>query len=792
MSKKILLSQSAGAKVAIGLAIIGGVGAVSHNIISQMTSTPTEAETKTNNQSVAELNTISKVLLPTRISSILDAPIRPTAVTESNSNNKVELETLNLENSIRTENEVLPFETEVIYNDDKPSNYVNLIQEGSNGSHTTTFIDSFDENGKLIQSVKTLEENEKPKKQIIEIGTKNIEKTDEVNTPTEIISNRANSNVELESKTIIETIPKETIYTIDENLSKDESYTVKGKDGQKEVTTNTVSVNGVDVHKEVVHEEVVNPAVHDVTYISEEEYNKKVTSEDLKEIEVTEQEEKTTEEKATEEKSIEEKVVTKEERNTAPKVLEFQTTIIQDDNLPKGSIVIEQLGVNGSEYDVYQDVFVNGNLVSSTIARTVTTQPIQQIERHGTRTDETKGPGPSEEVRETLHEDKKGIPGAEAVQKVVKETNKKDLKIEVVYDETLPEGTEEIIENGQEEVIETTYKITSVNDEVVSKEKLNEEKTQEAKTRVVKKGTGKTTKSYDNTITKIPFETEIVEDNTLLPEESYIKQEGLTGSEVTEYEITYMNGNLISKEVTSTHRIKEPTKEIKVVGTKVAQNNSSNNNYPNGVVKTNNVVDLGKTRDITIKQGLDEGDVLPNNMTVEYFTITDNTSLEKIVTLSEDERYQKSSKEYYNAMVFNHEGNYIEAGMPLSQGSVDYINEHLDSNLLAMYMEQYINELRTSLGKKPLRYKAELQQGTQQRADEQAKLGSSKSNILAGDKAASAIHKRCFCPPDKESGCLSLTSVSSKTDNILRTSSESGVSPEAVSAISPTTLSLNN
>ena len=59
----------------------------------------------------------------------------------------MELETLNLENSIRTENEVLPFETEVIYNDDKPSNYVNLIQTGTNGSRNTTFVDSFDEKG---------------------------------------------------------------------------------------------------------------------------------------------------------------------------------------------------------------------------------------------------------------------------------------------------------------------------------------------------------------------------------------------------------------------------------------------------------------------------------------------------------------------------------------------------------------------------------------------------------------------------------------------------------------------
>lgn len=770
MSKKFLLSQSATTKVAIGLATIGGIGAVGHHVINQAIDSQAEAKEQSNNKDVTGLNSFSEVLLPKKVSSILDSPIGPVDSNIFESDKKVELSSLNLENSTRVEDETIPFETEIKYNDDKPSNYVNLIQEGSNGSHTTTFIDSFDENGKLIQSVKTLEENEEPKKQIIEIGTKNIEKTDEVNTPTEIISNRANSNVELESKTIIEIIPKETIYTIDENLSKDESYTVKGKDGQKEVTTNTVSVNGVDVHKEVVHEEVVNPAVHDVTYISEEAYNKKVASQDLKEIKVEETTETTTKnttkevtentiaettttttskttevpttteattesitepntEKTTEsttENTTQERKVTKEERNTTSKILQFQTTVIEDENLPEGQIVVEQLGVNGSEYDVYQDTFVDGNLVSSTIIRTVTTEPVNQIERHGTKKDETKGPRPNEEVRETLHEDKKGIPGAESVQKIVKETTTKDLKIDVVYDETMPEGTEEVLEEGKAETTEITYKITSVNDEVISKEKMNEEITQQAVARIVKRGTGKTTKSYDNTITKIPFETETIQDDTLLPEESYTKQEGLPGSEVTEYELTYMNGNLVSKEVTSTHRIKEPTKEIKVVGTKVAQNTTSNN-YQSGAVKNRNVVDLGKTRDITLKQGLADDDVLPNGIKVRYFTITDNTPLEKIVTLSEEERYQKSDKEYYNSMIVSHNGSYIESGIPLSQGGADYINEHLDSNLLAMYMEQHINELRASLGKKPLRYKAELQQGTQQRADEQAKIGSLRS-----------------------------------------------------------------
>ena len=783
MSKKFLLSQSATTKVAIGLATIGGIGAVGHHVINQAIDSQAEAKEQSNNKDVTGLNAFSEVLLPKKVSSILDSPIGPVNSNIFESDKKVDLSSLNLENSTRVEDETIPFETEIKYNDDKPSNYVNLIQEGNNGSHTTTFIDSFDENGKLIQSVKTLEENEEPRKQIIEIGTKNIEQSDEVNTPTEIISNGTNSNIELDSKTIIETIPKETIYTIDENLSKDESYTIKGEDGLKEVSTNTVSVNGVDVHKEVTHEEVINPAIHDVTYISEEAYNKKVASEDLKEIKVEETTEtttkntskevtenttvETTEEtttsttsttteeptttevttesitepttentteattestiEATTENTTQERKVTKEERNTTSKILQFQTTVIEDENLSEGQVVIEQLGVNGSEYDVYQDTFVDGNLVSSTIIRTVTTEPVNQIERHGTKKDETKGPGPSDEVRETLHEDKRGIPGAESVQKVVKETTTKDVRIEVVYDETMPDGTEEVIEEGKPETTEITYKITSVNDEVISKEKMNEEVTQQAVTRVVKRGTGKTTKSYDNTITKIPFETETIQDDTLLPEESYTKQEGLPGSEVTEYELTYMNGNLVSKEVTSTHRIKEPTKEIKVVGTKVIQDNS-NNNYQSGAVKNGNVVDLGKTRDITLKQGLDDYDLLPNGITVQYFTITDDTPLEKIVILSEDERYQKSDKEYYNSMVVSHDGLYIESGIPLSQGGVDYINEHLDSNLLAMYMEQYINELRASLGKKPLKYKAELQQGTQQRADEQANVGSSKSN----------------------------------------------------------------
>ena len=44
-------------------------------------------------------------------------------------------------------------------------------------------------------------------------------------------------------------------------------------------------------------------------------------------------------------------------------------------------------------------------------------------------------------------------------------------------------------------------------------------------------------------------------------------------------------------------------------------------------------------------------------------------------------------------------------------------------------------------------------------------VGSSKKSICAGDKAARAIHSRCFWPPDNERGCLSRTLVSSKNSS---------------------------
>ena len=91
MSKKFLLSQSATTKVAIGLATIGGIGAVGHHVINQAIDAQAEAKENSTNQDVTELNTISEILLPKKVSSILDSPIGPVDSNIFDSDKKVEL-----------------------------------------------------------------------------------------------------------------------------------------------------------------------------------------------------------------------------------------------------------------------------------------------------------------------------------------------------------------------------------------------------------------------------------------------------------------------------------------------------------------------------------------------------------------------------------------------------------------------------------------------------------------------------------------------------------------------------
>lgn len=129
MSKKFLLSQSATTKVAIGLATIGGIGAVGHHVINQAIDSQAEAKEQSNNKDVTGLNSFSEVLLPKKVSSILDSPIGPVNSNIFESDKKVDLSSLNLENSTRVEDETIPFETLFNYWKNSPGHYANMISD---------------------------------------------------------------------------------------------------------------------------------------------------------------------------------------------------------------------------------------------------------------------------------------------------------------------------------------------------------------------------------------------------------------------------------------------------------------------------------------------------------------------------------------------------------------------------------------------------------------------------------------------------------------------------------------
>lgn len=86
----------------------------------------------------------------------------------------------------------------------------------------------------------------------------------------------------------------------------------------------------------------------------------------------------------------------------------------------------------------------------------------------------------------------------------------------------------------------------------------------------------------------VEFETETKTDDTLEIGESVIEAAGVNGERAVKYEITYVNGEEVSRTEISSEIIKEPVKEIKIIGAKAADVE------PNGV-QSRNGYSLGQT-----------------------------------------------------------------------------------------------------------------------------------------------------------------------------------------------------
>lgn len=803
MSKKFLLAKSASTKIAIGVATIGGVSAsvvmMNNNNNNQDINKPNTSpkiETKSTNskdenKSLQEEKK-QEVQLPQKAAKAMDAPKHP------KSSNKASADTSDLDKSQRVEESKVPFKTKVVYDNNKPSTFKEITQEGKDGKTTTSFDDFYNNEGKLIQTNKTNESKEEPVEEVITIGTndKLVENEQEpvISEATElkdkdatlldedIRTNQTKEIEEVSNKPIIETeteitvlpIEKDVVYTVDPNLIGDEEYTEVGSDGEKEVTTSIVYVNGIEKDRTITNEEVLTPAKNDVIYISQDSYDKKVEIDDTTEIEIPDEVEEV-------------QHVTHEERTTEPTIIKHEVIRTEDPNLKEGEVVIDQIGIDGSSYDVYSDTLINGEVVSSTLLRTEVTNAISQIERYGVKIDDTSGGGSSGDEFEVKDEVKTGIPGAEVTQKTITEKKTGKIDQQVIYDNTIPEGKEVIEIEGQAEVTETTYRITLVNDEETDREKVSDEILQKGITKVVRVGTAKTTISREVEIQSIDYQIETREDDSLTEGEQKVIQDGNPGSKTTIYEVTFLNGEKVSREEISSSITTQPQNKIVAVGTKkvVTPVETKNEDEPKVETSTNispetkdeeeskqeisgdtstetkdeeepkqeisgntspesKLLDLSISTNTSATQGITEGVTLSTGRKVTRLKINYTQSAQEIKAMSEAERYENAQLDSTNIMISVKGDSRLASGIPLSKGTVDYINENLDVELLNKYMLEHVNNLRASVGREPLEYKASLQEGVTVRSDEQAQLGSLRSNGKAHTRPDDSSFRTAF------------------------------------------------
>ena len=144
-----------------------------------------------------------------------------------------------------------------------------------------------------------------------------------------------------------------------------------------------------------------------------------------------------------------------------------------------------------------------------------------------------------------------------------------EVEIEYVYDDTKDKG---VVETGELTPGKVETKVVDkYNPETGKVEQTTEQVVTKAKQKVIV-GTKDFTGKYEYSKTcPIPFEVEIIEDDTLEKGKSEVKQKGIPGSKTTKYEQDIKNGKpdgearKISEETT-----KEPVKHIVRVGTKPA------------------------------------------------------------------------------------------------------------------------------------------------------------------------------------------------------------------------------
>ena len=227
---------------------------------------------------------------------------------------------------------------------------------------------------------------------------------------------------------------------------------------------------------------------------------------------------------------------------TEKETVEYETEIRTDPTKPKTYQFENQAGKNGSVEKTYQIRKLNGKEVGKTLtSETVIDQPVKRI-----------------------------ITVGSAVEKVEYTTEVKDVDFETVveYDYTKPKGYEEVRQEGEKGRIESQYKLTYLNDELVDRTLVNENVLKEKKDKIVVKGLGVVVSIRSVVVVEEKDFNKVIEKDETQPEGySKITQVGSPGTITTTYEVTYEDDVEVARKEISKVEDPKAVDEITVIGT---------------------------------------------------------------------------------------------------------------------------------------------------------------------------------------------------------------------------------
>lgn len=511
-----------------------------------------------------------------------------------------------------TKMEIVAFETQTVENPALAEGTEKIVQEGQNGERTITIKQTLVDGQVLKEEEVSSEITKTATPKIIEIGTKKAEESIITGLP-DTAPTHENPALEVTEKVVshTESIAFETEEVYDDTLPDGTRLTVQsGQAGQKTIETKQTFIGDVLVKSEVVSEAVSQAPVNQIVKIG----TKPITAlpdtaptHELPEVALT------------------------EDTTTNTESIPFESQIIYDATLAEGTRNVDQVGQAGVQMTVIKNYYADGVLIKSEqISSSVTSSPVTEIVRIGTKKADTVTTETESATRvipfEISYQDDATLPvgeekiitagqnglatvtttytlvnGVRQANPTVTETVTTQPVTQVVArgtktaTSTPVERTETVIEtveipfetkttetadlytdeeqvvvegkNGSKEVT-TTYQ--TINGVRQPNPTVTEKVLEEPTTKEVLKGTKpiEGTETETNQV-KITFETEYVDDPTLLEGKTKVVTVGVNGSKTVTTTYQTIKGVRQENPTVTEEITKQPVKQVIARGTKV-------------------------------------------------------------------------------------------------------------------------------------------------------------------------------------------------------------------------------